>query len=207
MSKKELLESGAYRDAHLELEELLRKSGPIYEKAVSLTVSTHAPFFVQTGPDFRHRLTGEAMADWVALRRTKTAPHDYADYLPDNPEQHKFNVIEDACLRTSPKTVGALFTLLGEGPAREILKQWNVDPVRMIPGTRPEYAEKAEGKKKSEPGDNNPFNPAKKYASDDVRQNEIVKYLAAFGPKAVEKACAKYGVDIAGRPLRAAPRR
>src|SRR5438105_597780 len=45
-------EVGEYRDGHLELEALLRKSGPILETAVLPAVKLNAPFFVQVGGEF-----------------------------------------------------------------------------------------------------------------------------------------------------------
>ena len=47
----------------------------------------------------------------------------------------------------------------------------------------------------------NPFDPLTKFGSDGVRQNEIVKFIRFFGTKAAAKAAAKYGTDLAGRPL------
>lgn len=47
----------------------------------------------------------------------------------------------------------------------------------------------------------NPFDPLTKFGSETVRQNEIVKFIRFFGAKAAAKAAAKYGTDLAGRPL------
>jgi hypothetical protein len=135
------LKSGEYRDAHLELEEKLRKSGPIAETAVQIVVEDHSQFFVLTGDDYRHRLNGMTMDEWVADRRNKSAPHDYLDFEPVTEEQIGFEIIEDACLRPQPKTVGTLFKRLGEPRAKDILAQWGTDWVRMIPGQRPGYVD------------------------------------------------------------------
>jgi hypothetical protein len=65
------------------------------------------------------------------------------------------------------------------------------------PGVKP-------GEQKVEPDSdtNNPFNPAKKYTSQEARENEIVKYTVRFGTPAARKSAAKYSVDLAGRILR-----
>jgi hypothetical protein len=49
---------------------------------------------------------------------------------------------------------------------------------------------------------NSPFNPQKRYLTEQSRQNEIVKYIGRFGTKSAQAAAAKFGVDLAGRPLR-----
>ena len=154
------LEIGAYRDAHLEMDRLLRLSGPIYEKAVQIAVKIHAPFFTQVGPDLRHRLTGETIEDWVKGRRTSN-PNDYSDYAPDTLEQVRHEMIEDACMRPSPKHVGKLFTELGETAAKELLKQWGTDWVKMIPGQRPGYVDKETPKPVRDAANttNNPWSP------------------------------------------------
>ena len=97
-------ELGEHRDAHLEIERIARASGPILESAIQSLINLHAPFFSQTGPDLRHRLTGQTMEEWIAGRR-KSNPNDYADYAPDDPEQALFVCIEEACLTPSPKTM------------------------------------------------------------------------------------------------------
>lgn len=47
---------------------------------------------------------------------------------------------------------------------------------------------------------NSPFNP-KKVLTSDVRINECAKFIRAFGPKKTAQHAAKFGTDIAGRPL------
>src|SRR4051812_46766769 len=98
-------ELGEYRDAHLEMEDLLRKSGPILETAVAPAVKLHAPFFTQVGGDLRHRLTGVTLEEFVAGRR-KTSPHEFADWTPDDPEQLLHTYIEEAMTAPSPKALG-----------------------------------------------------------------------------------------------------
>jgi hypothetical protein len=48
---------------------------------------------------------------------------------------------------------------------------------------------------------NNPFNPKKRYLTEETRINDITKFINHFGTKAAQAACAKFQVDIAGRPL------
>ncbi len=89
------LELGQYRDPHLELDRLLRASGPILEKAVNVAVKIHAPFFTQVGPDLRHRTGGETMEEWVKGRR-KSNPNDYADFIVDDENQLMHIYTEEA---------------------------------------------------------------------------------------------------------------
>jgi hypothetical protein len=48
---------------------------------------------------------------------------------------------------------------------------------------------------------NSPFNPAKKFSSEQVRMSEIVKFMRAFGTKKTARHAAKFNVDLAGRSL------
>jgi hypothetical protein len=52
-----------------------------------------------------------------------------------------------------------------------------------------------------EGGANSPFNPKKKYTSDEARLRDIGKYVTRFGTKSAQKACLRFGVDLAGRAL------
>ena len=193
-------ELGAHRDAHLEIETLARKSGPILESAVQMLVTIHAPFFRQIGPDLRHLQTGETIEEWMKGRR-KSNPNDYADWTPDDPNQLLHTYIEEAMTTPSPKTLGRLYTFLKD-PTRykTLCAQWGCDPVRMIPGKRPGSDDEA--KPKAEKGERNPYNPTMVYGSPEVRANECAKYIVAFGPASAARAAAKYGTDLAGRPLR-----
>jgi hypothetical protein len=198
-------ELGEYRDPHLEMETLARKSGPILESAVQMLVKIHAPHFTQTGPDLRHRKTGETIEDFVKGRR-KSNPNDYADWTPDDPDQLMHLYSEEAFgAMCSPKTVGRLFTFMKD-PARfaALAKAWGCDTVKMLPGVRPGAV--GDGGDKPKPkgtGENNPFNPAKTYAGGDtVRQNEIAKFIRLYGTKAAANSAQKFGTDLAGRPLR-----
>ena len=49
---------------------------------------------------------------------------------------------------------------------------------------------------------NSPFNPAKRFLTEETRANECGKYIIRFGTKAARDKCEKFQVDIAGRPLR-----
>jgi hypothetical protein len=191
-------ELGAHRDAHLEMETLSRKSGPILESAVQMLISIHAPFFKQIGPDLRHLQTGETIEEWMKARR-KSNPNDYADWTPDDPDQLLHTYIEEAMTTPSPKTLGRLYTFLKD-PTRynTLCAQWGCDPVRMIPGKRPGSDDEAKPKTS---GENNPFNPTKVYGSDQARQNEIAKYIVAFGTASAVRSAAKFKVDLAGRKL------
>jgi hypothetical protein len=201
-------ELGAHRDAHLELETLGRKSGPILETAVQGLIKIHAPYFKQIGPDLRHLQTGETIEEWMAKRR-KNAPHDYADFVPDDADQLLHLYTSEAFgPMCSPKTVGRLFSFMKD-PVRfaALAKAWGCDTVRMLPGKRPGSDEANDGAKdgakpKAEKGDNNPYNLKKEFGSETVRANECAKYIVAFGAKAAARSAAKYGTDLAGRPLR-----
>jgi hypothetical protein len=154
-------ESGQYRDAHIELEDLVRHAGPVQESFVQEQIKFHAPFYTQIGPDLRHRLTGKTIEEdyTPAAVRTKW-PHGFLDWTSDSDEQVSHDTIENACLRPSPKNLGALFKLVGEKRYNEILKLWGTDPARMLPGTRPGYAEheaKKLGDKAPKDHSKNPF--------------------------------------------------
>jgi hypothetical protein len=101
-----------------------------------------------------------------------------------------------------------LFKLYGEAQYTERMSAWGATAGSMKAGTEPgasseETIKKAEAiVKRDEESSRNPFNPKTKYGSDQVRLNEIAKYIRAFGTKASARAAAKYGVDLAGRPLR-----
>lgn len=193
-------ESGQHRDAHLEIEELARKSGPIKQTAVESVIAIHAPFFTQVGPDLRHRLTGETIEEYVRAYRTKH-PEYYLDWTPDRPDQIEFEMIEDACLRPSPKSVGKLFTELGEQRAKELLKQWGTDWVRMLPGERPGYAEKKkiENGPPGGGGQNNPWSKAW-VGSEDARDEKLGAIIKT-GTKFAAQMAAAAGTTV-GRPLR-----
>jgi hypothetical protein len=49
---------------------------------------------------------------------------------------------------------------------------------------------------------NSPFNPKRRFESDQTRYNEIEKGIKRFGIKWAQGQCAKFSVDLAGRPLR-----
>jgi hypothetical protein len=129
---------GEYRDAHLEMETLLRKSGPILETAVVTNVNIYAKGFTQVGPDLRDRLTGKTIEEFVAGRR-KSNPNDYADWVPDDPNQLMHVYAEEAFgPQCSPKTVTRLYNFMNDPPRfKALAKQWGCDTVRMLPGTRP----------------------------------------------------------------------
>jgi hypothetical protein len=192
-------ELGEIRDAHLEIERLARASGPILESAVQSLISIHAPFFSQTGPDLRHRLTGQTIEEWVSARR-KSNPNDYADYAPDDPEQTLHVTIEEACLTPSPKSVGRLFTLVGETRAKEILKTWDCDWVRMLPGKRPGYAEKKEPT--APQSSSNPYSDNFK-GTPEERQQKIGSLISqGIGPNSLAaKLAASAGCSITGAKL------
>jgi hypothetical protein len=196
-SKREI---GEYRDASLEMERLARLSGPILESAVQALIKIHAPFFNQSGPDLRHRLTGQTIEEWIAERR-KTNPNDYADYEPVSGEQIEFEIIENACLRPQPASLARLYKAVGEKRYHEILKQWGTDPAKMLPGKRPGYAEKEADDKPSGSAHSNPWSdkwtgtPAEALA-------EQTRLLRTLGTKACATMAAACGVTVLGAPLR-----
>jgi len=49
---------------------------------------------------------------------------------------------------------------------------------------------------------NSPFNPAKRFLTEETRANECAKFVVRFGTKATRAQCVKFNCDIAGRPLR-----
>jgi hypothetical protein len=171
-------EIGQHRDAHLEVEKLVRKAGPVLETFVQERIKLDGPMFRQIGPDLRHILTGKTIEEELSpaeLRKTK--PHGFADWAPDTEEQVSHDIIENACLRPSPKNLGALYKLVGEVRYHEILKQWGTDPARMLPGERPGYAEhKAakSGEKAPRDHSNNPFHKSQWNIS---KQGALVKTL------------------------------
>lgn len=59
-----------------------------------------------------------------------------------------------------------------------------------------------ERKSAEDRGSNNPFNPARKFTSPEMRLNEISKYIVRFGSKAASKSASQFGVDLAGRVLK-----
>ena len=194
-------ELGEYRDAHLEIEGLARKSGPILESAVQALIQIHAPFFRQIGPDLRHIQTGETIEEWMPKRR-KSNPNDYADWTPDDPDQLMHLYTEEAYLTPSPKTVGRLYTFMKD-PVRfaALAKAWGCDTVKMLPGKRPG----SDDEPKAKGGDasaRSPFNPARKYDNDLDRQAEIADFIRKNGSKAAVEEARKFSSDIAGRPLR-----
>jgi hypothetical protein len=199
MSTREI---GQHRDAHLEMERLARLSGPILETAVQSLIKIHAPFFNQSGPDLRHRLTGEMIEDFVTARR-KTNPNDYADYEPVSGEQIEFEIIENACLRPQPATLAKLFKAVGENRYYEILKQWGTDPAKMLPGTRPGYVkEKKSGDKPDGPSArSNPWSD-KWDGTPAGAEVEKGRLLRALGTKACGAMAAACGVSVLGAPLR-----
>jgi len=196
-------ELGQHRDAHLTLDELLRKGGPILETAVQSAIKIHAPFFTQVGPDLRHRLTGETIEEWVKQRRI-TNPNDYADYEPVTEEQVMHETIENACLRPSPASLGKLYKLVGELRYNELLKQWGTDAARMLPGQRPGYAEHAAKKDGDASGgtslSSNPWSdkwhgtPAEALAE----QTRIIR----TGTKIAQNMAKAAGVSVLGAKLR-----
>jgi hypothetical protein len=79
----------------------------------------------------------------------------------------------------------------------------------VVPGQTPKQMATAPAKDadKGNTGDefsNSPFNPKKGYTSNDTRLKEIAKFIRAFGAKSSARHAAKFGVDLAGRPLRKA---
>jgi hypothetical protein len=198
-------EIGQYRDASLETEEIVRKAPHVLETFVQERIKNDPPFFKQIGPDMRHILSGVTIEEYFApAELRKRSPHGFADWMPDTQEQLEFDVIEDACLRPQPKTVGKLFTLLGDMRAKSILAEWGTDWTRMIPGTRPggpapEVLRKAAETVKADAAEaRNPFNP--KYKTEN-REAEIAQFIRAFGSKASVQSAQRFSVDLAGRPL------
>jgi hypothetical protein len=49
---------------------------------------------------------------------------------------------------------------------------------------------------------NSPFNPQKRYLTEDTRIADIARYVNRFGTKAAQKAANHFNVDLAARPLR-----
>jgi hypothetical protein len=195
-------ELGQHRDAHLEMERLLRKSGPILESAVQMGIKIHGPMFTQTGPDLRHRLTGVTIEDFVASRR-KSNPNDYADWTPDDPNQlmhvYESEAFGEMC---SPKTVGRLYTYMKD-PARfeALAKAWGCDTVRMLPGKRPGSAPATSGTKSDDDeSSKNPWN-VKTWRGGEERRQEKIQSILKTSTEMARKFAASAGVRIDGGPL------
>lgn len=206
MTTRELMESGAHRDGHLEVENFVRKSGPVAEDFVQMRIKLDGPMYRQTGPDLRHILTGTLIEEDLAPAAVrKKWPHGFTDWVPDDPDQLMHLYSEEAFGATCcPKTVSRLYQFMNDpGRFAALAKAWGCDTVKMLPGKRP-GSDDGDGKTKNKgDGTNNPFDPNnKRYASDDVRITEIGKFIRAFGSRAAATSAAKYGVDLAGRPLR-----
>jgi hypothetical protein len=192
---------GTYRDAHLELEHLMRQLPYILEKAVTSAVEIHAPFFHQSGPDLRHRLTGQTIEEWVAGRR-KTNPNDFADYEPVSEEQVMHETIEDACLTPSPATLAKLYKAVGELRYRELLRQWGTDAARMLPGKRPgsveQAAEGAAGEEKTRDS-SNPWSPSWRGTEDEAQAERI--RIIGTGTDIAKRMAYRHGMSPLGYPL------
>jgi hypothetical protein len=204
MASREL---GERRDVNLEMEDLLRESGPILETAVQMCLKIYPERFTQVGPDLRNRLTGETIEEFVAGRR-KSNPNDYADWVPDDPDQLMHTYTSEAFGETcSPKTVTRLFQFMND-PVKfaALAKAWGTPDVlrTMLPGKRPGAVPDsgAVGDKSKDTSARSPFNPARKFDNELDRQAEIAAFIATHTAKAVRDECQKYNADIAGRPLR-----
>jgi hypothetical protein len=192
---------GTRRDAHLEMERLAREQPYIYETAVQSLINIHADFFTPVGPDLRHRLTGVTIEDFVKGRRASN-PNDYSDFTPVASEaQIMHEVIENACLRPSPASLARLYKAL-DGDERRyhaVLKEWNTDPARMLPGVRPGSLP-PEGNGADDDKHSNPWRDT--YHGDaQQREDEKARLLRAIGIKGCTGMAKKAGVTILGFPL------
>jgi len=111
-------------------------------------------------------LTGATIEEWTKERRT-SAPMIISTTRPTPKSNRVFEAIENACLRPQPKTVGALFNLVGEKRARPRLRAVG----RGLRSLCSRYAARlrsdsdsdsgrTEGRERSRHGSNNPFDPA-----------------------------------------------
>jgi hypothetical protein len=192
-------EIGATRDGHLEVERLLRESGPIKETAVQMGIKIYGRMFKQTGPDLRHVLTGETIEDWAKGRR-KNSPGDYADFVPDDPDQLMHLYSEEAFgPMCSPKTVTRLYKFMNDpGRFAELAKAWGCDTVRMLPGQRPGSVDEVK-KPAAEGLSNNPWSAS--FHGDEDARNERIDAVCKTGTKLAD-ALAKAAGTTLGRPLR-----
>jgi hypothetical protein len=154
----------AGNDKFLALEQVLRVTMPdIMQTALDEAVQTNAPFFFLEGGVWIHRLTNQPMETW-AVAWAKT--HDFckASYRPPTEEQLADEIIEEACLSPTPRSLARLYQSVGEVRYREILTQWQVDvrPSRdgsIKPGVRPDWQAKPEAKRAANHA-NNPWSAA-----------------------------------------------
>ncbi|SDI55202.1 MULTISPECIES: hypothetical protein [Bradyrhizobium] len=142
-----------------------------------------------------------ALEDWLQQR-----PHLVA---PENRRSPVNIALERAAFGQGNATArSTLFREYGEYQYAERMADWGASPRTLRPGREPgtsteEVVEKAEKIVRSDNENaNNPFNPKKKYSSDQARQNEIGKFITFFGTKSAAAAAKKFGTDLAGRPLR-----
>jgi hypothetical protein len=115
-------------------------------------------------------------------------------------------IVEAACgARPTLSARAELYNVAGADLYKQLIEAWGGETNSLAPGQNPKHAdagEKSSTKKPASEEHKNPFDPLTKFGSDQVRQNECAKYIAAFGAKSAASAAAKYGTDIAGRPLR-----
>jgi len=107
----------------------------------------------------------------------------------------------------SPQGRSAFYKKFGTEFAEQRRLVWGASPGTIQSGTEPGTNHSAEVVKKAEKivaaeESNSPFNPNKRYLNETTRANECAKYIVRFGPKPAQAQCAKYQVDLAGRPLR-----
>lgn len=145
-----------------------------------------------------------ALDEWLASR-----PH-----VKKTVEQQADEAIDIALERkafgadASPAGRASLYRKYGEALFEQRREAWGASPGTIQSGTEPgAEGHSAETVKKAakivaDQDGNSPFNPNKRYLNEQTRVNECAKFAVRFGTAAVRKQCAKFGCDIAGRPLR-----
>lgn len=111
-------------------------------------------------------------------------------------------------LRATPQGRAALYRKYGEALFEQRREIWGASPGTIRSGREPgteghsvEVIAEVEVVAAADEDSQSPYNPLKRYLSAESRAAECVKYLNRFGTAAVRAQCAKYSVDIAGRPL------
>jgi hypothetical protein len=201
-------EIGQYRDAHLELETLVRKAGPVLETFVQERIRLDGPQFTQVGPDLRHKETGQTIEEFYApgeLR--KRSPHGFADWAPDQTHEQRdalAGIIENACLHPSPASLAALWKALKSDADKgrryyNTLREWGVDAAKMLPGQRPGYVYPAK-KSGGDGASNNPWSPNWS-GTPEAALAEQARILKVMGTKGAASMARAAGVSVFGAKL------
>ena len=108
----------------------------------------------------------------------------------------------------TPQGRGALYRKYGTELAEQRRLAWGASSGTIRSGTEPgaenHSAETVAKAKKivSDQDSASPFNPNKRYLTEETRANECAKFFVRYGTKSAQAQCQKFGTDIAGRILR-----